>query len=530
MSRLQEVSALSLATERGLKLDLELATKQIAELQERQEMSEQTKDGDDERAKELEAAQQHAEELSRELTLSTAGTLELQGTVAALSATAASEGEAAAAVRQELEQAKETMARQRARISALRSDLKQARAERGLDTIDGEVIAEEAGGGAWRRVADTPGGSSTDDVPTVRSTSPPQVDGDYKRGGVSWGRGPGAATFGTAPTGRTGSPLRSKQAQDRDATPSSRETDQEAEMRQWTTQPTPPRPAPKAAGARSRSAGSARSQPRSRSVSPPRGARRGRRGKAARGSSEEDDAASVPASPASAVALRRLLDERDRLRGALVEARERHRADVAQLKGQLAEAQEAAALWQHECAAARTQLAAVDGELKRRRRSAQLAKKAKQDAKEAFEVRLPRLSRQRQRPRPVRESRAVRALLCAGGAHGGERGAGEGAARGQGGGQGRAHLVLTACRALPWLASPGGLNACSVGVDDWLLVQAPRLATSSGRREAERRRPVLAFEQAKLASSRSSKIPALAPIRNFDCFPSATQCRPARIA
>ena len=56
VSRLQEVSALSLATERGLKLDLELATKQVAELQARQDLSEQTKDGDDERAKELEAA------------------------------------------------------------------------------------------------------------------------------------------------------------------------------------------------------------------------------------------------------------------------------------------------------------------------------------------------------------------------------------------------------------------------------------------------------------------------------------------
>ena len=276
-------------------------------------------------------------------------------------------------------------------------------------------------------------------------------------------------------------------------------------MRQWATQPTPPRPA-KAAGVRSRSAGSARSQPRSRSVSPPRGARRGRRSKAGRGSSEEDDAASVPASPASAVALRRLLDERDRLRGALVEARERHRADVAQLKGQLAEAQEAAALWQHECAAARTQLAAVDGELKRRRRSAQLAKKAKQEAKQAFEVRPPSLSRQSRRP--ARESRAARALRCAGGAHGGERGAGEGAARGQGGGQGRAHLVLTARRVLPCLASPGGWpNACRVGV--WC-----------GLREAERRRHVFAFEQAKLASSRSSKTPAQ-PSAIIQLFPPA---------
>lgn len=52
---------------------------------------------------------------------------------------------------------------------------------------------------AAARPSATPG---SPEQPATRAASPPQVDGDYKRGGVSWGRGRGASKFGTASTGR----------------------------------------------------------------------------------------------------------------------------------------------------------------------------------------------------------------------------------------------------------------------------------------------------------------------------------------
>ena len=158
-----------------------------------------------------------------------------------------------------LEKAQHTIAKLRARVAAMKN------------AADGQPAGSSGG-------ADRSGRSHTPhrghkEVPRSASPPRPQVDGDYRKGGVSWGRSAGAS-FGTASTGRT-------RAVGKQADRATKDAD---------TEPVEPTP-PKQRQQRARSArGSSR---RGRSVSPDPHDR------------SAAAAGAASSSPASAIALRR---------------------------------------------------------------------------------------------------------------------------------------------------------------------------------------------------------------------------------
>lgn len=332
---------------------------------------------------ELRAVEEQAVALSTELGLLTADNTELQGTVTALSATVAVESEAAITARSELEEARRQIAKQRSRIASLRVQLGRAEEDAATDERDGtrtphnrsasdsgrRSLSRERNGHTGRR-----GSGSAQSAARSRSVSPPrpQVDGDYKKGGVSWGRGPGA-TFGNASTGRTGAAELGKQH--RGGGRATREDDVEPDL-SWqqhgdATDPTPPRRRRRQGSDRRRGSDTNRRQDAPGSASPQQ-------------PSAAQDANSSPAAAASTIALRRLLEERDRLREVLAIARDAHAKELEGLKSALATARASAEQWQQACIAARSELTTAETELKERRRRSASAAKAKRQAAEAF--------------------------------------------------------------------------------------------------------------------------------------------------
>jgi chromosome segregation ATPase len=383
--KVESLSAVSLATE--AKLRKELASALALANAALQEGETPGNDDDEEREKdsaaalrlELKAVEEQASTLSAELELLSTDNMELQSTVAALTATVAVESEATETARAELEAARQTIEKQRARISSLRKQL--ALATSASDESTSTSRRRNSDSGATANQNATPRARTVDAPhrynPRMRasSVSPPraQVDGDYRRGGVSWGRGPGA-TFGTASTGRSGTPELGKghrrpAAQDDVST--------ESGTRQ-------------SRGVDSTTRGGMSERRKQRLVSSAEQAvgsgGRGRRGDRNRRSLSPEPSVTVSSSPASAIALSGLLEDRDRLRNVLAIARDAHADEVARLKSAVATARASAEQWQQACTVVRSQLATAEAELKQRRRKAAREAKSKREAAEQFKA------------------------------------------------------------------------------------------------------------------------------------------------
>ena len=371
--KVEAFSAASLATETKLRKELAsaLASADAAVCEEetaRDEDAGREKESTAALRSELQSVEEQAAALRAELELLTFDNTELQSTVTTLSATVAIESEASATARAELEAAHRTIEKQRSRISSLRGQL-----ARGTNASDESTSTSAT---RLRRNSDT--GVHRDQVATSRARAvdaprrsnsstrarsvSPQVDGDYRKGGVSWGRGPGP-TFGRASTGRSGSPELGKGGR----RPVLRDESFDGNARQRS-----------GGGSATQEARSERrTQHLPSAEQEAGGASAGMRG---RNSLSPPPAAAVSSSPASAMALSRLLEERDRLRNVLALARDAHADEVQRLKSSLATATESARQWQQACTIARSQLAAAEAELKERRRKAARAAKSKHDA------------------------------------------------------------------------------------------------------------------------------------------------------
>jgi hypothetical protein len=155
--------------------------------------------------------------------------------------------------------------------------------------------------------------------------SPPQVDGDYRQGGVAWGRS-GGGSIGSSPA--RGAPTSWER-------PGGSFTRQGGGGGGAASLPPDSEAGRGAPGAGARRSG--RRPRRSRSASPPR--------RAAGGAATDGPGAARLPPPPSRATLQRLLAERDRLRAALASAREAHRAEVAELQAALVQAEEQEAIW-----------------------------------------------------------------------------------------------------------------------------------------------------------------------------------------
>ena len=322
---------------------------------------------------ELQSVEEQAALLTTELELMTSENMELQSTVAALSATVAVESEASGTARTELESARKTIEKQRARISSLRKQL--ARATSAPD--------ESASTPVTRRRRNSDSGIHVAQNATARAALLMLIPEcvlavlvrhvhkltELPQGGFSWGHGPGA-TFGRASTGRSGTPdLRKGHRQ-----PAAQRDDNSKNNTRQNH------------GGESTRGGIRKQHLVSSTEQAAGGGGRGRRGNRSRHSLSPEPAVTVCSSPASAIALSGLLEERDRLRNILALARDAHADETARLKSQLASARASAERWEQACAVARSQLATAEAELKQRRRKASRAAKLKRDTAEQFKA------------------------------------------------------------------------------------------------------------------------------------------------